>query len=144
MRFRKLRIVWSVGWGLAAVLLIVIWAHSGVHVGGVGWRSATHGVHVHSIMGYVIVVEAHEFKPQYAFPNWEWHVGSKPITDPVNVRRDIMNYHKALGFGWGESLGQRFLMAPHWFLVSVFATLAVLPWIRQLRWRFSYVGACQV
>src|SRR4051812_15297253 len=28
MRYRKLRIAWSVGWGLAAVLLIVLWVRS--------------------------------------------------------------------------------------------------------------------
>ena len=28
MRFRKLRIAWSVVWGLAAVLLIVLWVRS--------------------------------------------------------------------------------------------------------------------
>src|SRR3954451_17185227 len=28
MRFRKLRIAWSVFWGLAAVLLIVLWVRS--------------------------------------------------------------------------------------------------------------------
>src|SRR6478735_2894696 len=31
MRFRKLRIAWSVGCGLVCVLLIVLWARSGVH-----------------------------------------------------------------------------------------------------------------
>ncbi len=28
MKHRKLRIAWSVAWGIAAVLLIVLWAHS--------------------------------------------------------------------------------------------------------------------
>src|SRR5215208_6728481 len=28
MRFRELRIAWSVGWGLACVLLIVLWVRS--------------------------------------------------------------------------------------------------------------------
>src|SRR5262245_65176378 len=28
MRFRKLRIAWSVGWGLVAVLLVVLWVRS--------------------------------------------------------------------------------------------------------------------
>src|SRR5262245_14496481 len=28
MRFRKLRIAWSVGWGLACVLLIALWVRS--------------------------------------------------------------------------------------------------------------------
>src|SRR3954466_10399403 len=35
MRFRKLRIAWSAGWGLACVLLIVLWVRSygreGIH-----------------------------------------------------------------------------------------------------------------
>ena len=28
MRYRKLRIAWSVGWGIACVLLIVLWVRS--------------------------------------------------------------------------------------------------------------------
>jgi hypothetical protein len=60
-------------------------------------------------------------------------VGSKPLTDPVNVERDIMNYHKTLGFGWGEILEQRFLMAPHWFLIGLSIAMSGLSW---LRWRF--------
>jgi hypothetical protein len=32
MRFRKLRIAWSVLWGLAAVLLIALWVRSYHHV----------------------------------------------------------------------------------------------------------------
>jgi hypothetical protein len=28
MRFRKLRLAWSVGWGLACVLLIVLWVRT--------------------------------------------------------------------------------------------------------------------
>jgi hypothetical protein len=40
MRFRKLRIAWSVAWGLLAVLLVVLWVRSYWHqdelVGSIG------------------------------------------------------------------------------------------------------------
>jgi hypothetical protein len=32
MKHRKLRIAWSVAWGIAAVLLIVLWARTYQHV----------------------------------------------------------------------------------------------------------------
>jgi hypothetical protein len=36
MRFRKLRIAWSVGWGVACVQLIVLWVRSYWWVDGFG------------------------------------------------------------------------------------------------------------
>ena len=84
MRYRKLRIAWSVGCGLAAVLLIVLWVRSYRNYGGAIWRSATDSLCVRSAFGHLVFVEQKVNKPQFAFPNWEWRAESKPITDPVN------------------------------------------------------------
>ena len=46
MRFRKLRIAWSLGWGIAAVLLIVLWVRS-------YWQVNT----LNAMHGYEIVVK---------------------------------------------------------------------------------------
>jgi hypothetical protein len=43
MKFRKLRIAWSVGWGLLAVLLVVLWVRSYSH--REGWIHQTSGKH---------------------------------------------------------------------------------------------------
>jgi hypothetical protein len=40
MRFRKLRIAWSVGWGLLAVLLIALWVRSIYFVDGIKYHSS--------------------------------------------------------------------------------------------------------
>src|SRR6476620_6769071 len=98
MRFCKLRIAWSATCLIACVLLIVLWVRSGVHFDGAIWCSATDSVSVPSALWLFLGVEQPVNRPQSAFPNWVWHVGSKPLTDPVNVERDIMNYHKTLGF----------------------------------------------
>jgi hypothetical protein len=137
MRYRKLRIAWSVGCGIACVLLIVLWVRSYLNYEDAMWRSATDSLCVHSGLGHVLVVEQPGNKPQYAFPMWKWTVGSQPITDPVNLERDIMNYHKTLGFGWGEIAPQRFLMAPHWSLILLSSVMSGLPWLRSFAWRFS-------
>jgi hypothetical protein len=42
------------------------------------------------------------------------------------------------GFIWEYLQSDGFCVAvPHWFLVAIFTTLAVLPWIRHLSRRFS-------
>ena len=42
-RFRKLRIAWSVGWGIACVLLTLLWAHTlRNQVRLEGWVSNSH------------------------------------------------------------------------------------------------------
>ncbi len=59
MRFRKLRIAWSVGCGIACVLVIVLWVRSYSHPGSlsyssaathlaIGWESGTLGVERHA------------------------------------------------------------------------------------------------
>jgi hypothetical protein len=52
MRFRKLRIAWSVGWGVAAVLLIVLWVRSFVFL-----DSALHpSLQIHSFEGRIVLL----------------------------------------------------------------------------------------
>src|SRR3954464_5214213 len=41
MKFRKLRIAWSVSWGLSCVLLVVLWVRSHFVIEGVGRASQT-------------------------------------------------------------------------------------------------------
>src|SRR3954447_22406762 len=40
-KFRKLRIAWSVSWGLSCVLLVVLWVRSHFVIEGVGRASQT-------------------------------------------------------------------------------------------------------
>src|SRR3954452_4895521 len=54
MRFRKLRIAWSVFCGLAAVLLIVLWSYSSHHTFA-ALVTPAHRYYLHSIAGTVAI-----------------------------------------------------------------------------------------
>ena len=134
MRFRKLRIAWSVAWGVVAVLLIALWVRS-------YWQ-------VEWVIGHV---------PGKCFPWVEnkpgtCEIGSMPATrqylwirhsQPVNqwwssvIERTGKPPYPSRAFGtFGfEVLNQSSrLRLPHWFLILLFVAHAAFPWIR---WRFS-------
>jgi hypothetical protein len=139
MIYRKLRIAWSVGWGVLAVLLIVLWVRSYWWVDsflcrvqgryyvavmstqpilGVGYNCApTHGV-VEDVFGKSLCTFGSLNRIQDgtlivpALPAWS-----------VGVDR---------GANWSV-----YAHSPHWFPTLISGVLAILPWIRQLRWRFT-------
>jgi hypothetical protein len=96
--YRKLRIAWSVVWGIAAVLLFA-W----------GLRSYRHE-EFFSLWGHWIGLYHGSIMIDFARPNGR-------------------------GTGW-IAVGQGFNF-PHWFPIAVFSTLAIVPWLQSLRWRFS-------
>jgi hypothetical protein len=132
MRFRKLRIAWSVFWGLAAVLLIVLWVRSywwvdqfvasfGRYYVGVGVTPGALGVGV----GTDTNVEpwtlgepnpAEEWLAAVVLPNGQpypsrvWGVFDFNTSDGVNAE------------------------APFWFLILLLSTAATAPWLLR---RFS-------
>ena len=132
MRFRKLRIALSVGWGLACVLLIVLWVRS------YWWYDVLYGRFSNAVniqigscrgnVGYTRVNDGSVIRwgtKTYSMEDWDARGG-------VNG--------KWLGYIHGGTL-QLLTIAdvgvPHWFLMLVFMALTAAPWYRQIRWRFS-------
>jgi hypothetical protein len=127
MKFRKLRIAFSVTCAIACVLLIVLWVRSYwweddfAYKGDIamsGVQSAEAGIGVYRNwspdrpMGIGWVLESFCIGPQ------EVVSGS--------------------GFVWEYLPSDRFVVAvPYWFPTAILATLAVLPWIRHFKWRFT-------
>ena len=64
-------------------------------------------------------------------------ITSKSAEDVVVVLRGNGDGNATLGFGmrWINS-GLR-LAIPHWFFLVVSFAFAIVPWVRQLKWRFS-------
>ena len=129
MRFRKLRIAWSVGCGVLCALLIVLWVRSywwtevrtllitekwsvsyGLYPGviGIGVRSGDDGT--------PLILEADDW----------WSVQQLRGSPAYSSR--VLGY-----FGYGGGV----VALPYWFAVLLAVTLAVAPWVRQLNWRFS-------
>jgi hypothetical protein len=115
MNYRKLRIAWSVGWGVLCLLLIALWVRS-YRCGD--WLEIPLG------MGYSVQaatgVGTIYFNVAPAI-NSGWSYGADP------EQPEIINYYHGRNERWINR-------QPIW-LVSVFAAaVGVVPW---LRWRFS-------
>ncbi len=114
MKYRKLRIAWSVAWGVVAVLLVVLWVRS-------YWfgdftvikYSASHQFRLVSIDG--VIGSAIENPTAY---NPRFIVGSEAIS-PNGF--DWTIYHV-----WGNHTR---LCVPHWVLAIVPGSIAAVPWL---------------
>ncbi len=111
MRFRKLRIAWSVGWGLAAVLLIVLWVRSYWLQDGVYWP----GGGAWSVNGTVCIVLNEQ-------SGWSLHTMRSPESNDAKLRR----YKKIAR--WANA-GQLAVWPEYWLLTSIPLGIAALPWL---------------
>ncbi len=139
MQYRKLRIVWSAAWGIAAVLLIVLWGHA-LHnqVRGAVWVSKSHYVGF-CTLSHWMGVEASSYTigppgtwyPRTYFQDNEVTLEQGKSASPLR-RWQWLPYS-------GPDMSRINLTVPLWFPVSLVATVAVLPWavpLSKLR-RFS-------
>jgi|tagenome__1003787_1003787.scaffolds.fasta_scaffold19222441_1 hypothetical protein len=121
MRLRKLRIAWSVFWGLACVLLIVLWVRSYeyylITYNGPGFGSAVLGLDSKPGSLTIGVDDGGDMHP--------WSVRSIDLTA---FGREPLPALSA----WGVDLNA--VRMPYWFATSLSILLATLSW---LRWRFS-------
>jgi hypothetical protein len=126
MRFRKLRIAWSVFWGLAAVLLIVLWVRSYSRYDCVT-RFDANRVRTSLDSGSAVICFAQfDYGKRSPVPiltyGWRWE-RSQPIAeaDAKPTGPSFQWDHEPVGLG---------VSFPHWFPVLVFAALAMMPWVR--------------
>ncbi len=123
VRFRKLRIAWSVFWCAAAVLLIVFWVRS-------YWQ--TDYLHCQSFPSFFIQSQ----KGQLTF------MSGLPARFSLGLLSGQMHFNPAralpppaLGFGVSRSgMSISLLFLPHWSIVLLTSALGG---ISSIRWRFS-------
>jgi hypothetical protein len=136
MRYRKLRIAWSVFWGLAAVFLIVLWVRS------YEWRDriviplrTPRFLRVDSNHGKVEFETYGQGMGEMSFSitaishvdiTAAWDRSFPTVPQPVDRKQ----------WRWESRTGRFFVYLPHWSLVTILAALAVVPWIRWPR-RFT-------
>jgi hypothetical protein len=126
MRFRKLRIAWSVGCGVACVMLIVLWVRSYWCAEIVSRLSPRWTLTVGSNHGIIYFV--YESPP--ALPKATWY---QPIAHS-NVSTPYWSYARievVVPVRWVElkSLGNIVLgQIPHFLLVGLCVPAAVVPW----------------
>ena len=108
MKYRKLRIAWSVVWGLAAVLLIALWVRSYATWDWIPFTTSKGRLALESNQGRAgLVYEIYSLQK----------ISNDFITSTYQG-------------GWE-------LLLPHWAIGSMAVAVAAAPWSRQLRLRFS-------
>jgi hypothetical protein len=129
MRFRKLRVAWSVVWGVVAALLCVLWVRSYWHMDIVAIPSPPKRLMAASYYGRIywskVALDRAVSKPSA--------VDSFSIHDDWTLLQQVIDDLFADG---------TFHNVRHVFWVLAAGTLAAVPWAES-KWRFCYVGACQ-
>ena len=127
MRFRKLRIAWSVGLGFLCVLLIVLWVRSYTVRDSAFWPQNTFGVEINSMAGHIVLFISYQ-----PFSNEPFSTSHEKITnnDEERVKRGI------LGFVYRPQLRGSNIHIHFWFLTIAIAGAAAIPWIH-LSGRFT-------
>jgi hypothetical protein len=126
MRFRKLRIAWSMFWGLACVLLMVLWVRSYYRYDSGTW---------HNGWGALIDSEG----GRLAIATFRSGDLSRPMGTGFYLESDPREsvWWGNSTFCFGVETGDfdlPFYFVPYWLPFSIVALCAAIPW---LRWRFS-------
>ena len=123
MRYRKLRIAWSVGWGILAVLFCVLWVRS-------YWRAdslvisiaKTYQLELQSVPGRCIGFIA--YAPSRPIEGFARHNSAPP-----EGAAHTFQTHGVLGGDWPMQTA----WIAHWLAASSCASLGIAPWVRRAR-----------
>jgi hypothetical protein len=123
MKYRKLRIAWSVAWGVLCLLLIALWVRS------YNWREQF--IHIRSFDNVFITV-GHESGAVFLLRGVQRNKKQLTFRDQWAV---LQNDARA-DYRWSNSIrdGLWRIHAPHWLLILGCAGIATASWFR---WRFS-------
>jgi hypothetical protein len=139
MRYRKLRIAWSVGCQVAGVLLLVLWMRSYF-----AWDSpngpffGNRWIQFNSLRGHLFV-SIHDRQRPGDFTHWNFRIlRVDSLTNrgaTGTVAWDFAWKVDALAFGFVEAGKSLTLFVRYWFLVLAATAFAAIPWIKW-PWRF--------
>jgi FtsH-binding integral membrane protein len=127
MRYRKLRVAWSITCSIACVLLIMLLVRSYWWVDNMLLPPSKRTMAI-SQEGVLVFSS----QPVQYDTGYRWLLSFSVDDIPSRIK-------SAPTSRWGFSSGPfaTFLIFPHWFPVLFFATLVAVPWIRQTPKRFS-------
>jgi hypothetical protein len=130
MKYRKLRIAWSVAWGVVAVLLAVLCVRSYWWLDSVWRYTPTGGMRLDSLCGKIIFKVA-SVSGQVATVVVDTKSTKHMIPAGGDAYFGIKFY---LGFLLRREANGFALFIPYWFLTLLAIAFAPLSW---LRWRFG-------
>jgi hypothetical protein len=127
MRYRKLRIAWSVVFGISCVLLIVLWVRSYGREGMLFRGKVCRLQSSNGALSFTYYRPEYYFDPQAsAFKSW---TGLMVERMPLWLTSRGVNLYR--------SNGLFVLRLPYKFLLPFAALVTVVPWMRRLRFHFS-------
>jgi hypothetical protein len=129
MRFRKLRIAWSVGCAIACVLLCVLWVRSYWWIYGLNAYDGRHEFGIGVERGDLVA--AFGGVPKLSRLHFFWN--SEPVTPDFDMP-GLMGFY--CGTHPYEDSGT-LLLLPLWLFAILAATAGVTPWIIAIRLRFT-------
>jgi hypothetical protein len=136
---RALRITWTVFCGLACVLLIVLWVRSYWKLDGISGHRGSEYVYLDILMGKFHYSRSTQAAGVPSQPTIPWRAFHGPIfdTDLTPRQSETAGSHHILGFGWNVWGNGWEISVALWLPVLISGILAVAPWIRQVKWRFT-------
>jgi hypothetical protein len=136
MSFRKLRIAWSVLCGIACLLLIVLWVRSYWWIDYVLRVSPTMVSEYCTYDGQIVYSWSDDTRIAAGCMSSRgegWHLSGQTIESWHRISTPSPGQRLIRVF----SLKSNEFVTPIWAPVIVSSTSGVLPWRRQLRWRFG-------
>jgi hypothetical protein len=130
MKYRKLRIAWSVLCGIACLPLIGLWVRSYGYRDSVWLPGSNRGLQINSLTGHfaVFIVTRASRTSQF--------VPAKTAHDRIAGKWGDLFDQNVLGFYVGRNGRELRIDVPHWFCVLMITILGAAPWTFN-RWRFS-------
>jgi hypothetical protein len=127
MRFRKLRILWTVFCGIACVLLVVLWARSYWRIDGLSFPLTSRlSLNLGSMPGCTGagISPKSMSLPNQPLPSWNSGSTEEWLNIPVAARPYNPSRIWGTFFASGEGV-----VVPYWFAILIIACLATAPWI---------------
>jgi hypothetical protein len=145
MKYRKLRIAWSIAWGVVAMLLTVLWLRSCY------WFDAAridpiykaYSIGGQSGSGGLVLDCVNSFTPAFPQTNFRYQCTS---LDQLRAGVQQSGYpdpfpSRVWGCGFEAKMTRNFIrfLVPYWFLALTAVSGVAFPWLpwHKLRWQFS-------
>jgi hypothetical protein len=139
MRFRKLR-AWSVGWGLLAVLVSVVWVRSYWKSDNVNCEKIHTWVSLTSFRGSLGTLWYETKSDDSSFEYESWEIGKDSTVDYNDGTGHPLPSYLGFKSSWLSApnpLDTTTLVIPYWFPTLACTAAALAPWGPQLKLRFS-------
>jgi hypothetical protein len=134
MRFRKLRIAWSVFCGIACVLLIVLWVRSYSTLDLIQATTTSRYFDLSSLYGELRVMTEtdnadRKYVPKWSASSWEVDSGMRLYGSPAK--------QSPSGFYLDSGPTIEVAAIPTWFAFILCCTCTIAPWLPRWSGRFS-------